>query len=99
MRRCGKIANANQNLHLIYPMNGETRRARSMLSWHLANQRGDTPIRERAELSHSTRPVDGQVRQRAAEGPSICAESIIDGSFAAKRCWLPRGKPLPLWVP
>ena len=29
------IANANQNLHTIYPMNGQTRRARSILSWAL----------------------------------------------------------------
>ncbi|MCU7905063.1 MAG: hypothetical protein KZQ76_04255 [Candidatus Thiodiazotropha sp. (ex Epidulcina cf. delphinae)] len=29
------IANANQNLHTIYPMNGQTRRARSILSWGL----------------------------------------------------------------
>jgi hypothetical protein len=27
------IANANQNLHTIYPMDGQTRRARSILSW------------------------------------------------------------------
>jgi hypothetical protein len=27
------IANANQNLHTIYPMSGQTRRARSILSW------------------------------------------------------------------
>jgi hypothetical protein len=30
------IANANQNLALIYPMSGQTRRARSILSWALA---------------------------------------------------------------
>jgi hypothetical protein len=29
------IANANDNLHTIQPMNGETRRARSILSWAL----------------------------------------------------------------
>jgi len=29
------IVNANQNLHTIYPMNGQTRRARSILSWQL----------------------------------------------------------------
>lgn len=29
------IVNANQNLHTIYPMNGQTRRARSILSWAL----------------------------------------------------------------
>jgi len=29
------IANANDNLDTIYPMNGETRRARSILSWGL----------------------------------------------------------------
>jgi hypothetical protein len=29
------IANANQNLQTIYPMNGQTRRARSILSWAL----------------------------------------------------------------
>jgi hypothetical protein len=27
------IAAANQNLHTVYPMNGQTRRARSILSW------------------------------------------------------------------
>jgi hypothetical protein len=27
------IANANENLHTIYPMSGQTRRARSILSW------------------------------------------------------------------
>jgi hypothetical protein len=30
------IASANQNLHTIYPMNGQTRRARSILSWAFA---------------------------------------------------------------
>ena len=29
------ITNANNNLQLIYPMNGQTRRARSILSWQL----------------------------------------------------------------
>ena len=29
------IVNANQNLQTIYPMNGQTRRARSILSWQL----------------------------------------------------------------
>ena len=29
------IANANQNLQTIYPMNGQTRRAKSILSWAL----------------------------------------------------------------
>jgi hypothetical protein len=29
------IVNANQNLHTLYPMNGATRRARSILSWAL----------------------------------------------------------------
>jgi hypothetical protein len=29
------IVNANQNLQTIYPMNGQTRRARSILSWEL----------------------------------------------------------------
>ncbi|MEJ2406785.1 MAG: hypothetical protein P8171_21305 [Candidatus Thiodiazotropha sp.] len=29
------IANANKNLNTIYPMNGQTRRARSILSWGL----------------------------------------------------------------
>jgi hypothetical protein len=29
------IVNANQNLHTLYPMNGEARRARSILSWAL----------------------------------------------------------------
>jgi hypothetical protein len=29
------IANANENLQTIYPMNGQTRRARSILSWAL----------------------------------------------------------------
>jgi hypothetical protein len=29
------IVNANQNLHTIYPMNGQSRRARSILSWAL----------------------------------------------------------------
>jgi hypothetical protein len=27
------IANAHENLHTVYPMNGQTRRARSILSW------------------------------------------------------------------
>ena len=27
------IVNANENLHTVYPMNGQTRRARSILSW------------------------------------------------------------------
>ena len=30
------IVNANENLQTIYPMNGQTRRARSILSWALA---------------------------------------------------------------
>jgi hypothetical protein len=30
------IANANQNLQTVYPMSGQTRRARSILSWGLA---------------------------------------------------------------
>jgi hypothetical protein len=29
------IVNANENLHTIYPMDGQTRRARSILSWQL----------------------------------------------------------------
>ncbi len=29
------IANANENLQTVYPMNGQTRRARSILSWAL----------------------------------------------------------------
>ena len=29
------IANANDNLFTVYPMNGQTRRARSILSWGL----------------------------------------------------------------
>jgi hypothetical protein len=29
------IVNANENLHTLYPMNGQTRRARSILSWAL----------------------------------------------------------------
>ncbi len=29
------IANANENLQTIHPMNGQTRRARSILSWAL----------------------------------------------------------------
>ena len=27
------IANANENFHTVYPMNGQTRRARLILSW------------------------------------------------------------------
>ena len=29
------IANAHENLSLVYPMNGQTRKARSILSWNL----------------------------------------------------------------
>jgi len=39
------IANANENLSLIYPMSGQTRRARSILSWALPPTNCDyTPI-------------------------------------------------------
>jgi hypothetical protein len=39
------IVNANQNLHTIYPMDGQTRRARSILSWALTPTDCDyTPI-------------------------------------------------------
>ena len=39
------IANANENLQTVYPMNGQTRRARSILSWALTPTNCDyTPI-------------------------------------------------------
>ena len=53
------IVNANENLQTIYPMNGQTRRARSILSWALHANRLQlhADLGERAELPHPPRSM------------------------------------------
>ena len=74
------IVNANENLQTVYPMNGQTRRARSILSWGLHANRLQlhADLGQRAELPNPPRSISRSQGEPPAGSPAARRRAEVE---------------------